>query len=187
MAESILIQQTTSNTQSNIVPGYFVGEAFNCNVSGKKITKVIFKLMRSDTLTGTYAAAYLYAATGTVGSTAYPTGSVLATSDSVDVSDVTMDGAGEERTFTFTGDQQYELTNGNNYAIAFKAIAGGNWGTYGAQFFRATSDADGTASNFYEFWEGTYYPAVDRDAYFKLYVDDAATPPAAPGSFFFVS
>ena len=59
--------------------------------------------------------AKIYAHTGTYGTSSEPTGSVLATSDAVDVS--TINTSYELVTFTFSGGDKITLTNGTHYCL----------------------------------------------------------------------
>lgn len=97
------------------------GQAFTAP-STFKITSCKFYLKKAGSPTG-IANAVLYAATGTIGTSGRPTGSVLATSDGFQISGLTTSLA--LITFTFSGLEQYELQEGNNYVIFFRAPSEG--------------------------------------------------------------
>ncbi|MBV5280269.1 MAG: hypothetical protein J0651_03150, partial [Actinobacteria bacterium] len=92
----------TDNAQS------FTGVAGN-------LSSAKFYLKKTGTPTGAMTAV-LYAHTGTFGSTGVPTGTALATSDTIDISTLTTSYALVE--FAFTGVNQYTLVAGTNYFIS---------------------------------------------------------------------
>ncbi|MHA2265770.1 MAG: hypothetical protein ACXAEN_25550, partial [Candidatus Thorarchaeota archaeon] len=91
--------------------------------SGGRLWKVWARLRKQGSPTGNMYAK-IYASTGTMGTNATPTGSVLATSQAVDVSGISTDSGnydwGEWRQFIFVADQQITLTNGVDYFISFE-------------------------------------------------------------------
>lgn len=97
-----------------------VGQSFKG--TGTKITSAKFYISKVGSPTGT-AVACLYLATGTSGVDAVPTGSVLATSDTLEVSKLT--GTLSLIIFTFTGSNQYPMTAGTNYVLTLEYPYGG--------------------------------------------------------------
>lgn len=83
-----------------------------------------FFLARYGAITGT-AVALVYAHTGTYGSGGKPTGSVLATSDTVDVSGLGTEPSYALTTFTFSGGARITLTNNTKYCIVIKYTVNG--------------------------------------------------------------
>lgn len=110
--------ELTSNTShvfgfavfSGTVTG--VGQSFTADQTGY-LTKATFYMDKTGSPAGNIVAR-LYAASGTVGTNAEPTGSILAESDPVAASSLTV-GAGVETDFTFDG--SFEIQNGNDYVI----------------------------------------------------------------------
>jgi hypothetical protein len=96
------------------------GQVFTATRTGN-ITSVTFIMSKFGSPTGN-AYARLYAITGTVGSTAVPTGSLLADSDALDVS--TLSTTEGPVTFTFSGGNQYSMTSGTSYGIHVRYSAG---------------------------------------------------------------
>lgn len=98
-----------------------IGQTFTSSISGK-ITEVKFYGRRTGSPTGN-ATAKLYNITGTYGTDSIQSGTALATSDNLDVSTIsTSDGL---ITLTFSGANQFTMTNGNKYAIQFNFTGGG--------------------------------------------------------------
>src|SRR5947207_971022 len=92
------------------------GQSFTSN--GGLLSSAQFHLAKNGSPTGT-AVAKLYAATGTFGTDAKPTGAALATSGTLDVSTIptfpqTL------MTFTFSGANQYLMVAGTVYCIALE-------------------------------------------------------------------
>ncbi len=85
--------------------------------TGGTLQTVKFYLKKSGSPTGN-ATAKLYTHSGTFGSSGVPTGAALATSDNFDVA--TLTGSFQLITFTFTGAQQYSMTNGTNYVVSYE-------------------------------------------------------------------
>lgn len=96
-----------------------IGQSFRS--SGDKLTRVTFYGKAVGTLSGN-TFAQLYAHSGTFGTTGFPSGSVLATSDAIN--SATLSSVSSPVTFTFTGDQQYVMTSGSAYVIAWSYTGG---------------------------------------------------------------
>ena len=90
------------------------GECFIMPASKYTLTSCKFNLQKAGSPTGN-CYARLYAVTGTIGTDAVPTGSVLATSDAKDVSTISTSTGLVE--FSFSGAEQYELQASTNYYI----------------------------------------------------------------------
>jgi hypothetical protein len=91
---------------------YAGGQAFSS--IGGKLSQVKFYLHKTGTPTGNLFAK-LYAMSGTFGSTGIPTGPMLAKSNAINVA--TLTGSAQLIAFTFSGAQQYLMTNGTHYVI----------------------------------------------------------------------
>jgi hypothetical protein len=90
-----------------------IGQVFQASKGGK-LTGCEFYLRKGNSPTGN-GVAKLYAITGTPGTNAVPTGSALATSESVDMS--TTEAPPTWKYFEFDKDNQYDLTASTWYAI----------------------------------------------------------------------
>lgn len=88
---------------------------------GGTLDRASFYLAKEGSPTGTMVAK-LYAHSGTFGSGGVPTGSPLATSDTLDISALTTDFAMVE--FPFSGANQIQLAEGTHYCISFEYGAG---------------------------------------------------------------
>lgn len=116
--------QSTFRACSN---GVTQGYAQSFTGAAGKIVLVRFKLAKTGTLSGN-ATAKLYAHTGTFGSTSKPTGTALATSDNFAVN-TELSGTMTLEDFNFTGANQYVMTVGVKYCIAFE-YSGGDGSNY---------------------------------------------------------
>lgn len=96
-----------------------IGQSFTAN--GTKITSAKIDIRRNGSPTGN-AVMKLYAHSGTYGTSSVPTGTALATSDVVDVS--TISATEGFQTFTFSGANQYQTTNGTYYCLAIEYTGG---------------------------------------------------------------
>lgn len=96
-----------------------VGQSFTGN--GKKLVSASFMLSKTASPTGT-AVAKLYAHTGTYGTSSIPTGPVLATSKTVDVS--TLTGTLTLTAFNFGVGERPVLVDTTNYVIVVEYTAG---------------------------------------------------------------
>jgi len=100
-----------------------VGQAFTVKTAEEtyKLTQAKFYLKRVGSPTG-HLKACLYNMTGTYGTNAKPTGSPLASSELVDITNLGLNYS--ETTFSFVGDQQYEVTKDQKYCIVVQANDG---------------------------------------------------------------
>jgi epidermal growth factor receptor substrate 15 len=125
---------------------YGIAQSFKA--SGGKIEKVIGYFARSNVLqTGGTITAKIYAHSGTFGTSSVPTGSALATSNAVNISDLPVEiGAFYDAwplEFTFSGG--YQTTNNTDYVVAFEVANNGTTYKLRALLGYTTSDA-GNAS-----------------------------------------
>ena len=95
-----------------------VGQVFTI-VGSYTLTSCKFYLQKLGSPTGNVTA-YLYAATGTVGTDAVGTGSPIATSSAIDITTISTSVA--LVTFTFTN--PYDMVNGTSYAIVCEFLGG---------------------------------------------------------------
>ncbi len=111
---------STPNAFNTLYSGSYTraGQAFALGAS-KTISGVKFSLAKTGSPTGNITA-YLYACTGTPGSTGVPTGSALATSSTLDISTLSTSYAWTPFTFT----TPYAATSGN-YCV-YVAYSGGD-------------------------------------------------------------
>ena len=98
--------------------------------NGTILSNANFWAYRSGSITGN-AYAKIYAVTGTMGSTAVPTGSALATSDPVDVS--TLSASYSWKNFVFSGANQIQLVAGTVYALVleYNVVTSSAWLVWG--------------------------------------------------------
>jgi hypothetical protein len=146
-----------------------VGQSFIGN--GGDLTSAKFYLNRLGTGTGN-CHAYLFAHTGTYGTSGVPTGFALATSDAVDVTTIIKDAA--KRLVTFTFSHPYTLVSGTNYIIMF-GWTGANTDIQ-IGYDNVTHSHSGNLSYYYGDWY--YYFNPPRDCIFYVY---STTPPPAGG------
>jgi hypothetical protein len=111
------------------------GQAFTLSATAI-ISKVAFNLKRLGSPTGN-AQAFLYAATGTVGSSAMPTGSALASSNTVDISAIST----SYTLIDFTFSSPYTASSGD-YCVVFRYATG----TDSSNMIKNYLDANGSDS-----------------------------------------
>lgn len=163
------IQIADSYSESNqddeigIYNGYYdsVGQSFTATEGTLSSCK--FYLSKTGSPTGS-AYAKLYAHTGTFGINGVPTGSPLATSDAFDVS--TLTGYYALKTFTFSGANQIELTNGTNYVIVVEYSGGdsSNYVLVGLDLSTLAHSGNGVYSI-----SGSWYSDANTEAIFYVY------------------
>lgn len=146
------------------------GQCFQCTGGNYKITSAKFYLYKSGSPTGN-AHAVLYAMTGTFGTDGEPTGSALATSDDFDVS--TISGwPNALETFTFSGAEQYEMTEDEYYVIVYENPSSGidssNWVVSGRD-----SDSPTHGGNEVTWTAGDWNPRSTDDTIFYVYGETA--------------
>ena len=150
------------------------GQAFDPG-GAYAITSAQFYLEKVGSPTGN-AHAVLYAMTGTYGSSGEPTGSPLATSDDFNVASLTGDYV--LRTFTFSGDEQYEMQADTYYCIVFECPPTGtvniaNFIHFGMDYTSPTHDGN----PFIYSQSAGWYPFAGDDAIFYVYGEEANTAP----------
>lgn len=137
-----------------------VGQSFIGN--GGLLTDVKFYLKKSGSTTGNITA-YLYAHSGTYGTSSVATGSALATSSTVDSSTLTSTAT----LYTFTFDGTYTLVDGTNYVIAIE-YTGGNY--FGGIFINVGCDqTSSTHAGNGCFYDGAWTASSNIDLAFYIY------------------
>ncbi len=134
---------------------------------GGELTGVQLYLSKTGSPTGT-AVAKLYAHSGVFGTSSVPTGGVLATSETIDVSELTT--SLQLIRFNFDTEQKYTLVNATNYVIVIEYTSGtavnyvnvgtdtttpshgGNFSTYDASWTAVA----GTDAIFYVYTNGSW-------------------------------
>ena len=123
MALKIIDSYSESNHNSNFsvsaIQGPAVAQSFTGD--GGVLNSAKFYLAKRNSPTGN-GYAKIYAHSGTFGVDGVPTGSVLATSDAIDVS--TIPTSSTLITFQFTGGNKITLTNGTKYFVSFEYSGG---------------------------------------------------------------
>lgn len=140
------------------------GQAFQVTSNLNLVsTKVYLQLGEGSPIGNAYAR--LYAATGTFGTNARPTGSALATSDDLDIS--TVGASWALYTFNFTGSNQYSMQANTDYVIVYENPTSGTVDT--SNYLRIGTDTsspthDGNEA-LYENGVWTGYPNIDTIFY----------------------
>lgn len=112
--------------------------------------------------------AYLYAMSGTYGTTGIPTGTVLATSNEVDASTISSV-TRQLITFTFPEAQKYEMQANTKYCILMGVSGGDASNTYEMGYDATEPGHDGNFTDL----DGTYQST--RDIIFYVYGESIAT------------
>ena len=147
----------TFDSQSNVIDSYgfsnidsstslsttatFRGQSVTGN--GLSISQATFSLLRSTGTAGSVRAV-VYAHSGTYGTSSQPTGSVLAFSNSINISALST--SQTQETFTFTGSNQLLLSDQTNYVIGVEHVSGD---TISIGIDVSTPNHDGNASNIF--------------------------------------
>ena len=136
----------------------FGGQAFTMGGTARDLCQASVYTYTTSVANNVYLEMRLYAATGTVGSTAVPTGSVLATSDSR-----LFNGASSGAFSTFTFSTPYTLQANTDYCIGvyFVSSTSGYVVVYqddsspshGGNFYGASGAVSGTDNNFYVYYD----------------------------------
>lgn len=146
------------------------GQAFTCSVSNYTLDSAKFYLRSTGSPTGNLYAK-LYAITGTVGSTAIPTGSPLATSSPVNVTTLSDTPALIEFSFNNT----YELSGSTGYAIVvyFNSGDGDN-----KVYFYSDSTSPTHSGNRvnYNTWKSEWVSDSSEDSIFYIYGEEILPP-----------
>ncbi len=119
---AILDSYSESNQSStgSAVTTFQTGQSFTASAT-ENLTGITVHIAKLASAEGSVTID-LYAHTGTYGTSSLPTGSPLATSDSIDASLFTTSLV--LATFIFSGVNQYSLTNGTNYVFVVKKPSG---------------------------------------------------------------
>jgi hypothetical protein len=137
-----------------------IGQSFIGN--GGLLTKAKFYLKKSGATTGNITA-YLYAHSGTYGTSSVATGSALATSTTVDSSTLTSTAT----LYTFTFDGTYTLVDGTNYVIAIE-YTGGDY--FAGRFISVGSDqTSSTHAGNSTSYNGSWTALASTDLAFYIY------------------
>lgn len=129
---------------------------------GGRLTEVKFYLDKSGTLTGNITA-YLYAHSGTYGTSSVPTGSILATSSPVAASTITS----TPTLHTFTFDGTYELIADTNYVVVIEYTEGDY---FGGDFLMVGSDQSSSShSGNASIYSGSWSALATTDLGFYVY------------------
>jgi len=152
-------------------------QSFAVSVAGQELDSVKFYLAKYGSPTGNIVVR-LYAHTGTYGTSSVPTGSILATSDVVDITTLTTFPTFSLITFSFTGAERYALSNSTNYT-AVVYFTGGDANNNAMVGVDGSSPTHG--GNFANYPDGGSWTAVSgEDAPFYVYGDIIATPTPTP-------
>lgn len=154
--------QGGSTTLGSGVSRTKIGQSFTA--VGGNIAQAVFSLSKFGTPTGNMTAE-LYTHSGTYGTNSVGSGTVLATSDPVEISTLTT--SARSVTFNFSAGNQYTLTNGAKYVIAV-SFSGGNASSYllaGEDFSSATHS--GNESEYTS--GGSWGSLAPNDAIFNIY------------------
>jgi hypothetical protein len=134
---------------------------------GGTLDSAKFYLSKTGSPTGN-AYARIYAHTGTYGTSSLPTGSVLATSDALNVASLTTSRV--LTTLSFSGANRISLTASTYYCVTFYYANGSAWST--AALIGKDSSSPSHAGNVGEY-RSSWTAANDQDLLFYLYVADA--------------
>lgn len=170
--------ESNSSASLSSYAGYialYQGQSFT-NTNSITLSSCKAYLTKTGSPTGSIYA-YIYAHTGTYGSTGVPTGSALATSDAVDVS--TLTGSQALYTFTFSGANKITLTASTYYCLVI-AYNGGNSSNL-INVFRDNSSST-HSGNWYYSGNASSWTAANQDMIFYVY-GESGTPAASPTPF----
>jgi len=152
------------------------GQSFEGN--GGTLNSVKFYIEKNGSPTGN-CYAKIYAHTGTFGTSSVPTGSVLATSDALDVSTLATSFA--LTTFTFSGDDKITLTDGTYYCVLL-SYSGGDSSN---RLFLAedySTPTHGGNNLYYKTSETAWKYDADYDVCFYVYTDEDTSGASIPTS-----
>jgi len=152
------------------------GQAFTVKTTGEKykITHAIFFLKKIGSPTG-HLKACLYSMTGTYGVDAKPTGSPLATSELVDAAPL---GDLYPVSFSFVGDQQYEVLKDHKYCIVVQVNDGDNFNL--SNYVRCSDSIGDNAThdgNHVHFLASQWSGHSSNDLIFYVYGEYVEPPP----------
>lgn len=178
---SILIDSYNESNQDGDYARYqdsatFAGQSFEGD--GRVLDNVQLYLKKSGTVNGTIRV-FIYAHTGTYGSTGDPTGAVLATSASINSTDLGTSYGLE--TFTFSGVNKITLANGTHYFIVLDYVDFTESGWIGWGYDDSSPTHGGNYSIYYS---GSWHSVATRDLCFYVYGDElpSASPSLSPSA-----
>ncbi len=158
----------------------FVGVSQSFTGTGGTLSSASFALKKTGAPTGN-AVVKLYAHSGAFGISSIPTGAALATSDNINVANLTTAYVTTNIQFS-TAAQQYALVNATNYVITVE-YSGGSVGNT----LDVGSNVGGHAGNYADLTGTTWTAIAANDATFSVYVNANviinATSGANPGTF----
>jgi hypothetical protein len=117
-----------SNNSGTLNASNFTGEAFVGN--GRRLLSAKWYLSRDSGLTSGSLVSRIYAATGTLGSTAKPTGAALASSDAFDAATLNVYNNFLFVSFSFSGANQITLTDGTTYVVTAECTSASGGSVY---------------------------------------------------------
>jgi len=154
-----------------------VGQSFTVS-DNYTLTSVDLYLAKLNSPTGNLTAK-IYAHDGTYGSSGVPTGSILATSDSVDISTLSSDPTHTSTEFTFSGANQISLTASTYYFIVVTWAGDGN-GSNKVYIGRDSSSPTHGGNSAY--YIASWAPGASSDIIFTVNGDIEEAPPAEEGT-----
>jgi hypothetical protein len=152
VAEELIDSYSEVNYSTYTGAYVYIGQAFSADKSGT-LTRCKFSLHKAIGANGTLIA-YLYNLTGTYGTNAKPTGSPIATSNTIDVTSLGL--TRSLITFTFT---EGSLVAGNKYGILTKRASGtggvntnldNTSPTHSGNYFNSSNGTTWTGSNAFD-------------------------------------
>jgi len=147
-----------------------LGQCFTPSASGD-LQSVVLSVIKYGSPTGN-AFVKLYAITGTYGTDATATGTVLATSDNFDVSMLPSEQWGTYE-ITFSGTDQYPLLEGTRYAVMIE-YAGGDADNYIEVGVDSSSPTH--SGNHFAYDGGYFWGFSAEDACFEVWADISSEP-----------
>ena len=155
--------------------GGAVGAAQSFLGNGQKLTRASFWLSRNGTPPDGTLTAYLYAHTGTFGTSSAPTGAPLATSTSINCVSVPT-GTATRQDFDFNG--SFTLVDGTAYCIAIVTTCTGAWATNDNALSYTTSDTPYPGRR--ATYNGTMWSSTNGDLCFQIWTLTTPSNVAAP-------
>jgi len=153
--------QSSDRDLTNI-GGFYSRTSQSFTGDGGTLNSVKFYLKKDGATGSIYA--YIYAHTGTFGTSSKPTGSALATSDAVNTS--TIGTSYGLITFTFSGDQKITLANGTKYCLVLIYNNDNNFVSAGMD--ASSPSHGGNEARYGASWSGSN----SYDLCFYVYKDD---------------
>ena len=165
---------------TSLYSGSFVGVSQSFTGTGGTLSSASFALKKTGAPTGN-AVVKLYAHSGVYGTSSIPTGAALATSDNINVANLTTSYVTTNIQFS-TAAQQYALVNATNYVLTIE-YSGGSVGNT----LDVGSNVGGYGGNYADLTGTTWTAIAANDATFAVYVNANviinATNGANPGTF----